>query len=61
MNFTDLGISDALVQALEKEGIAAPMPIQIEAIPALIEGKDAYVSAETGTGTGQPIRPQRHE
>jgi len=50
MNFTDLGISDALVQALGKEGIADPMPIQIEAIPALIEGKDAYVSAETGTG-----------
>ena len=50
MNFTDLGISDALVQALEKEGITAPMPIQTEAIPALIEGRDAYVSAETGMG-----------
>ncbi|MCK4565387.1 MAG: DEAD/DEAH box helicase, partial [Verrucomicrobia bacterium] len=50
MNFTDLGISDALVHALEKEGITQPMPIQIEALPALIDGKDAYVSAETGTG-----------
>ncbi len=50
MNFTDLGISDALVQALGKEGITEPMPIQIEAIPALIEGRDAYVSAETGMG-----------
>ena len=50
MNFTDLGISDALVQALEKEGIVEPMPIQVEAIPALNEGQDAYVSAETGTG-----------
>ncbi|MCF7816881.1 MAG: DEAD/DEAH box helicase [Kiritimatiellales bacterium] len=50
MNFTDLGISAALVQALEKEGIKEPMPIQTEAMPALIAGKDAYVSAETGTG-----------
>ena len=50
MNFIDLGIKDALVQALEKEGITQPMPIQTEALPALIAGKDAYVSAETGTG-----------
>ena len=50
MNFTALGIKDALVQALEKEGITAPMPIQTEALPALIAGQDAYVSAETGTG-----------
>ena len=50
MNFTDLGISDALVQALEKEGITEPMPIQTKAIPSLIEGRDAYVSAETGMG-----------
>ena len=50
MNFTDLGISAALVQALEKEGITEPMPVQVAAIPALIEGRDAYVSAETGMG-----------
>ena len=50
MNFTDLGVGDALVRALEVEEIVRPMPIQIEAIPALIDGKDAYVSAETGTG-----------
>lgn len=50
MNFSDLGISDVLLRALEKEGISQPMPIQTEAIPALINGKDAYVSAETGMG-----------
>jgi superfamily II DNA/RNA helicase len=50
MNFTDLGISDELVQALEKEGITQPMPIQLEAIRPLRAGKDAYVSAETGMG-----------
>lgn len=50
MNFTDLGISDDLVQALEREGITQPMPIQLEAIRPLRAGKDAYVSAETGMG-----------
>jgi len=50
MNFSDLGISDVLVRALEKEGITEPMPIQAEAIPSLMVGKDAYVSAETGMG-----------
>ena len=50
MNFLDLGISAALFGALEKEGITSPMPIQTEAIPPLLAGKDAYVSAETGTG-----------
>ncbi len=50
MNFKNLGVGDRLIQALEKEGISKPMPIQEVAIPALIEGKDAYVSAATGTG-----------
>ena len=50
MTFTDLGIENPLVLALEKEGTTQPMPIQTEALPALIDGKDAYVSAETGTG-----------
>lgn len=50
MKFTDLGIEAPLIQALEKEGISIPMPIQTEALSALLEGKDAYVSAETGTG-----------
>ena len=50
MNFTDIGIIEPLVKGLEKEGISTPMPIQSEALPALLEGKNAYVSAETGTG-----------
>lgn len=50
MNFTDLGVGDALVRALEVEGITQPMPIQAEALPALNQGQDAYLSAETGTG-----------
>ena len=50
MNFIDLGISKPLVDALEKEAVRQPMPIQAEAIPALLKKKNAYVSAETGMG-----------
>jgi ATP-dependent RNA helicase DeaD len=50
MNFINLGLSNPLVAALEKEGIQQPMPIQVEAIPALLDHNNAYVSAETGTG-----------
>jgi superfamily II DNA/RNA helicase len=50
MSFADLGVSEVLVRALEKEGITHPLPVQETAIPALIEGADAYVSAATGTG-----------
>lgn len=50
MTFADLGISEPLVRALEKEGISQPMPVQNIAIPSLLIGTDAYVSAETGTG-----------
>jgi superfamily II DNA/RNA helicase len=50
MSFSDLGVSDVLVQALASVGILEPMPIQSVAIPALSAGSDAYVSAETGMG-----------
>lgn len=50
MNFQELGIEQVWVDALAKEGITNPMPVQCEAIPALMSGKGAYVSAETGMG-----------
>jgi len=48
--FEDLGVPPALVAALGKQGIAEPMPIQVEALPVLLDGKDAYLHSETGTG-----------
>jgi superfamily II DNA/RNA helicase len=50
MTFTDLKIQPALIAALSKQQITDPTPIQIAAHPVLIEGKDAYLHAETGTG-----------
>jgi len=50
MTFTELGLPPALAAALEKQGITEPMPIQIESLPVLLAGKDAYINSETGTG-----------
>ncbi|MEI8352234.1 MAG: DEAD/DEAH box helicase [bacterium] len=50
MTFTELGISQALTEALGKDAITEPMPIQTAAIPRLLAGKNAYLNAETGTG-----------
>jgi ATP-dependent RNA helicase DeaD len=50
MTFTDLQVQPALIAALSKQQITEPTPIQVTAYPVLIEGKDAYLHAETGTG-----------
>lgn len=50
MNFTELGISEPLVGALEKEGITTPTSIQETAIPLIKENKDVIGQSETGTG-----------
>ncbi len=48
--FEDLDLIDPLLQALEEEGYASPTPIQVDAIPALFEGRDLLGLAQTGTG-----------
>ena len=48
--FYDLSVSESLCQSLEKLGIKEPTPVQAEAIPALRNGKDTIVQAQTGTG-----------
>jgi ATP-dependent RNA helicase DeaD len=50
MTFTDLQLPPDLIAALAKQQIAEPTPIQVAALPVLLEGKDAYLQAETGTG-----------
>ena len=50
MTFTDLQLPPDLVAALAKQQITDPTPIQIEAIPVLLAGKDVCLKAETGTG-----------
>lgn len=50
MSFADLRLPPGLVAALDKRQITQPTPIQTAALPTLLEGKDAYLHAETGTG-----------
>ena len=48
--FTDLGLAKPLLQALATEGYETPTPIQAQAIPLVMEGKDLLGIAQTGTG-----------
>ena len=48
--FTDLGLAEPLIRALETKGYSDPTPIQKQAIPALLEGRDILGIAQTGTG-----------
>ncbi len=48
--FSDLGLAEPLIRALETKGYADPTPIQRQAIPALLEGRDLLGIAQTGTG-----------
>ena len=50
MRFSDLGIDEDLVQALEDKGILEPFPIQEQTIPIALTGQDIIGQAKTGTG-----------
>lgn len=51
MTFTDLGINDNIVQALQENRITAPSDIQLQAIPHILtSGQDLVAIAQTGTG-----------
>lgn len=50
MSFKSLGLHDALLKAVEKQGYKNPSPIQEKAIPLILQGKDVLASAQTGTG-----------
>jgi ATP-dependent RNA helicase RhlE len=50
MSFNSLGLAPALLQAVADEGYEQPTPIQQEAIPLALAGRDLIGSAQTGTG-----------
>ena len=50
MSFRDLGLSAALLRAVEEEGYHTATPVQAEAIPATLAGGDIMAAAQTGTG-----------
>ena len=48
--FGALGVSERLVEALDRAGFKEPTPIQTKAIPPALEGHDVLGCAQTGTG-----------
>ena len=48
--FSDLGISEEIIRAVEEMGYTQPSPIQSQAIPFLLQGRDVIGQAQTGTG-----------
>ncbi|WP_263143191.1 DEAD/DEAH box helicase [Pseudomonas sp. RIT-PI-AD] len=75
MSFASLGLSEALARAVEAAGYTQPTPVQQRAIPAVLQGRDLMVAAQTGTGKtggfalpvleilfpgGHPDKSQRH-
>ena len=50
IKFSDLGISEEILRAVEEMGYTTPSPIQTQAIPFVLEGRDVIGQAQTGTG-----------
>jgi ATP-dependent RNA helicase RhlE len=50
MSFVSLGLIDPLLRTLETLGYRAPTPVQAQAIPAVLAGRDVMAAAQTGTG-----------
>jgi len=50
LTFTDLALHDALLAALNEAGYTEPTPVQAQAIPIAMTGRDLMASAQTGTG-----------
>ena len=50
MTFDDLKLAPAILKAVHEQGYETPTPIQAQAIPAVLDGKDLLAGAQTGTG-----------
>jgi ATP-dependent RNA helicase RhlE len=50
MSFTTLGLSAELLRAIADQGYSQPTPVQRQAIPVILAGKDILAGAQTGTG-----------
>ncbi|KAB0501269.1 DEAD/DEAH box helicase [Pseudomonas moorei] len=50
MTFASLGLIEPLLRSLEKLGYQTPTPVQAQAIPAVLAGRDLMAAAQTGTG-----------
>ena len=55
--FDTLGLSQPVLQALDLKGYSTPTPVQEQAIPAVLEGRDLLGIAQTGTGKTAAFMP----
>ena len=72
-SFSELGLIEPLLRAIDEQGYRIPSPVQAQAIPAVLAGRDVMAAAQTGTGktaaftlpmlqkmqTGQPVSGNR--
>src|SRR5436853_7718251 len=50
MTFAELGLAQPLLRAVDSAGYTIPTPIQLQAIPHVLAGRDVLGCAQTGTG-----------
>ncbi|MDH3563786.1 MAG: DEAD/DEAH box helicase, partial [Gammaproteobacteria bacterium] len=50
MSFSSLGLSAELLRAVSEKGYTQATPVQLQAIPVILEGRDILAGAQTGTG-----------
>src|SRR4051812_10866832 len=62
MSFEALGLHATIVKAVTEAGYTVPTPVQTQAVPAAIEGRDLLVSSQTGSGkTAAFMLPALHK
>jgi ATP-dependent RNA helicase RhlE len=49
-SFAELGLLPELLRAVDEAGYTTPTPIQVQAIPVILAGRDVMGGAQTGTG-----------
>jgi ATP-dependent RNA helicase RhlE len=57
MSFDELGLTPELLRAVADQGYTEPTPVQREAIPLVLAGRDLLAGAQTGTGKTARLRP----
>ena len=49
-SFAELGLNEQILAGVDSLGFTAPTPVQAQAIPVVLSGRDIVASAQTGTG-----------
>lgn len=49
-SFAELGLNEQILAGVDALGFETPTPVQAQAIPVVLEGRDVVASAQTGTG-----------